>query len=215
MADLIDISSASRDPDSNTLIASCKSAQIGDEEDDAPSFDNAPIFGSLGLIAVPWPADSTGRPQGLIEEGLGGQNGIITNIRDLRAAGVVEELGPGETGIISTGPDFGSKVFLKKKLIAMMIDDDVALVIDKENKRLTFTGFGCHIEASEANGIVMTHGGATSQWKDGTQSHMGQIVLGGRTPLYPVFAGPALPLGVAPGLPIAGIFQGMGVFIGV
>ncbi len=214
MADLLDVAAAVRDPDTNTLSVTAKSAQIGDTADDAPSFDNIPIFGSLGLVAIPWPSDSVGGAQAIVEENIGGQNGIVTNIRDLRTARVVEELAPGEMAIYATGPDFGSKIFLKKKLIALMIDDDVALVIDKQNGRLTFTGFGCHFEISKANGIVLTSGGATSQWKDGLQSHMGQIVLGGRTPLFPFFTGPIIPLGVAPGSPIAGITLSAGVFYG-
>ncbi len=215
MADLVDIGPVVRDPSTNTLKADAKSSQIGDTEDDAPGFDAAPIFGSLGIVAIPWPKDSTGGPQGIVEENLGGQNGIITNIRDLRTAGVVEELGPGETAIYSTGPDFGSKIFLKKKVLALMIDDDIALNIDKENKKLTFTGFGCHFEISEDNGIVLTSGGATSQWKDGMQSHMGQIVLGGRNPLFPLaqMMVPVL-VGVAPMSPIVGIGPALGVFIG-
>lgn len=215
MPDLLDVASVVRDPDTNTPRISAKSAQVGDTEDDAPSFDNIPIFGSLGLVAIPWPSDTTGGAQALVEENIGGQNGIVTNIRDLRTARVVEELGPGETALYATGPGFGSKIFLKKKLIALMIDDDVALNIDKENKKLTFTGFGCHLELSEENGIVLTSGGATSQWKDGMQSHMGQIVLGGRNPVNPVFMGPAIPVGVAPLTPIGGIFPAPGVFIGV
>lgn len=215
MPDLVDVASAVRDADTNTLTVSAKSAQVGDTEDDAPSFDNIPIFGSLGLVAIPWPSDSTGKPQAIVEEGLGGQNGIVTNIRDLRTAGVVEELGPGETAIYATGPDFGSRVFLKKQLAAIMVGDDCAIVLDRENKRLTFSCFGLHFEMSEENGVVITTGGATSQWKDAIQSHMGVIVLGGRSPLFPFFTGPIIPLGVAPATPIAGITLSAGVFYGV
>ncbi len=214
--DLVDISSAVRDPDTNTLKADAKSAQVGDTEDDAPGFDGAPIFGTLGVVARPWPKDSRGSAQALVEEGIGGQNGIVTNIRDLRAAGVVEELGDGETAIHSTGPDFDSRVFLKKQSASVMVGNDCAMVMDRENKRFSISCFGLHLEMSEENGVVITTGGATSQWKDGLQSHMGQIVLGGRNPLFPVaqMMVPAL-VGVAPMSPIVGIAPGAGVFIGV
>lgn len=216
MADLVDVGSANLDASTNTLRVSAKSAQVGDTEDDAPGFDGAPFFGTLGVIAIPWPADGRGKAQGIVEEGLGGQNGVITAIRDLRAAGVVEELGPGETAIHSTGPDFGSRVFLKKQIAALMVGDDCAMVMDRENKRFSISCFGLHLEMSEENGIVLSTGGATSQWKDSLQSHMGTIVLGGRNPLFPLasLAVPQ-PLGVAPGTPIVGFTQAAGVWMGV
>lgn len=211
MTDIVDISSAVRDPDTNVLLVSCKSAQVGDTEDDAPGFDNVPVFGTLGVEAIPWPG-----AQAIIEEGLGGQNGIVTNIRDLRTAGVVEELGPGETGIRATGPGFDSRIFLKDQLIAAMVGDDCAIVLDRKNKRFSISCFGLHFEMSEENGIVASTGGATSQWKGSTQSHMGSIVLGGRTPAFPLaqMLTPTL-LGVAPAAPIAGIAPTPGVFLGV
>lgn len=216
MNDLVDIDSAVRDPDTNTLRATAKSAQVGDSPDEAPSFDGMPIFGTLGVVAIPWPSDSTGGAQGIVEEGLGGQNGVITAMRDLRAAGVVEELGPGETAIHATGPDFDARVFLKKQLAAVMVGDDCAIVMDRETKKFSISCFGLHFEMSEENGVCVSTGGATSQWKGGLQSHMGQIVLGGRNPLLPV-ASMAVPqaLGVAPGSPVVGLAQAMGVFIGV
>lgn len=215
MTDLVDIDSASRDPDTNTLLVSAKSAQVGDTEDEAPSFDKIPFFGSLGLVAIPWPKDDAGQAQGVVDEGAGGQAGVITSMRDLRAAGVVEELGPGETAIHATGPDFGSRIFLKKQLVAVMVGDDCAIVLDRENGRFTISCFGLHFEMSEANGVVVTTGGATSQWKEGLQSHMGAIVLGGRTPVFPVgqMMVPQL-VGVAPLAPIVGIAPAPGVFIG-
>jgi hypothetical protein len=216
MADLVDIASAVRDPDTNTLKVSAKSSPVGDTDDDAPGFDDAPIFGTLGVAAYPWPGDSTGKAQALVEEGLGGQNGVVTNIRDLRTAGVVEELGPGETAIYATGPGFHSRVFLKKQSFSAMVGDDCAVVMDRENKRFSISCFGMHFEMSEENGVVVSTGGATSQWKGNVQSHMGTLVLGGRSPLFPLaqMMVPGL-VGVAPMSPIVGIAQAPGVFIGV
>jgi hypothetical protein len=100
-----------------------------------PASDGAPLFGQLGITAIPWPADDRGNAQGTVDETVPGHNGVITSVRDARAAGIVQELAPGETAIHSTGPDFDSLVLLKKQLAAIMVGDDCAIVMDRENKR--------------------------------------------------------------------------------
>lgn len=211
MADLVDIGAARRDASTNTVLVQAKSAPIGTTPDDAPSFDDTPVFGALGITAVPWGADERGNAQAIVDESVPGHNGVITSIRDSRSAGVVEELGPGETAIHSTGPDFDSVVLLKKQLAAIMVGDDCAIVMDRENKRFTVTCFGLHLELSEANGFVVTTGqGATSQLYGATNSQMGQLVLGGRTPVAPVA------YSLTPVVGTSGeTTPAMGVFIGV
>lgn len=213
MPELVDVGSAARDPNTNAVVVQAKAEQIGDSPDDAPSLDGAPYFGTLGVAAIPWPADGRGNAQAISENGIPGHNGVITSMRDARAAGVVEELGPGEAAIHSTGPDFDSRVFLKKQLIAAVIGDDVALVLDRENRRNTLTAYGSHIEQSESNGIVLTVGAATIQLKGGVVTITGQVVLGGRTPTSQVLGA------AAPGVPVVGTSgQGIpipGVFFGV
>jgi hypothetical protein len=140
-----------------------------------------------------------------------GHNGVITSIRDARAAGIVQELGPGETAIHSTGPDFDSLVLLKKQLAAVMVGDDCAIVMDRENKRFTVSCFGLHFEMSEANGIVLsTDGGAMLQLHGAVANLMGQVVLGGRTPLGPLCWSPTPVVGVT-----GSTAPTFGVFIGV
>ena len=218
--DLVDIGAASLDPKTNTVLVQAKSAQIGSTPDDAPGFDNTPVFGQLGVMAVPWGADERGNAQGTVDESIPGHNGVITSIRDARAAGVVQQLGPGETAIHSTGPDFDSLVLLKKQLAAIMVGDDCAIVMDRENKRFSVSCFGLHFEMSAANGITMTTGaGATTQLFGAINSVMGQVVLGGRVPTFqvPYLAVPNVPLVGTPPPPAGGnqALPAMGVFIGV
>src|SRR5689334_7493774 len=163
MSGLVDIGSARLDEKTNTVLVQAKSEQIGSKEDDAPGFDGAPVFGALGITAVPWPKDDRGNAQGVNDESIPGHNGVITSIRDARAAGVVQELGPGETAIHSTGPDFDSVIFLKKQLLAMMVGDDMAFVMDRDGKKVTLTAFGMVLEFSPAQGITLTNGQATLQ----------------------------------------------------
>jgi hypothetical protein len=211
MTDLIDIGSARRDAATNTVLVQAKAAQIGATPDDAPSFDSAPVFGQLGITAVPWPADERGKAQGTVDETVPGHNGVITSIRDARAAGIVQELGPGETAIHSTGPDFDSLVLLKKQLAAIMVGDDCAIVMDRENKRFTISCFGLHFEMSEANGVVLTtDGGAMLQLHGAVANLMGQVVLGGRNPIGPLCWSPTPVVGVT-----GSTAPTFGVFIGV
>jgi hypothetical protein len=217
LPEIIDIGAARRDPKTNTVLVQAKGAQIGQTADDAPGFDDAPIFGALGITAIPWKADDRGNAQGIADTGIPGHNAVITSIRDARAAGIVEELSPGETAIHSTGPDFDAKLFLKKQLFAAMVGDDCAIVMDRENQRFTVSCFGMHFEMSAANGCVLTSGGATLQLMGPTASLMGQVVLGGRIPMF------SLLYGQVPGQPVTGMpvpvpnaaLPAMGVFIGI
>ncbi len=213
MNDIVDIGSAARDPSTNELLVQAKTAQAGDTPDDAPGFDNAPVFGQLGVSANPWPADERGNAQALKGDAAG-FNGVINGMRDARVAGVVEELGPGETCVHSTGPDFDSRLFLKKQLWALMIGDDCAVTMDRENERFTISCFGMIFEMSTANGCTLTTGGATLQLKDALARIMaGTTVLGGQSPISQVLytsvpGSPVAGTGPAGGVPALGVFIG-------
>lgn len=212
MSDIVDIGSSKLDPDTNELLAQAKSAQMGEDEDDAPGFDDVRIYGQLGVTARPYHKTDEGNVQGVVDTSLPGTNGAVTSMRDARAAAakVVEELGEGETALHTTGPGFDARVFCKEQMVAAIVGDDVALVIDRKNKQVTLTAFGHHFEVSEANGIVMAEdGGASFQMKGGVVCITGQIILGGRTPLAPVQMGPT-PVAGATGAstPSPGVFIG-------
>jgi hypothetical protein len=212
MAELVDIGAAHLDASTNTVLVQAKSAQIGSTPDDAPSFDDTPVFGQLGVTAVPAAKDDRGNAQGTLDESVPGHNGVITSIRDARAAGIVQELGPGETAIHSTGKDFDSLVLLKKRLAAIMVGDDHAVVIDGINHKATVSIPGVHIEASSEQGgsITLTAGGATLRLAGGAVSLLGSVVLGGMTPVAPVCYSPTPVVGVT-----GSTVPALGVFIGV
>jgi hypothetical protein len=209
MTDILDIGSAVRDPNTNEIKVQAKSAPIGNDADDAPGFDGIPLVCALGVSAMPWPQTAEGNAQCVVDPSLPGTNGWATCARDQRkaAAGVVEELGPGETALHSTGEGFDARVFCKNQLIALMVGDDTAIVIDRQEEQITISIAGMHIEASKKNGAVLTSGNATVQVKDSVATITApQIVLGGRTPIGNVlYSTPA-----APGFPV----PAPGVFIG-
>jgi hypothetical protein len=205
MSDIVDLGSSKLDERTNALLVQCKSAPMGANENDAPSFENTPVYGSGGVTAIPWPRDERGSAQAIIDESLPGQNGAVVAWRDTREAKVVASMGPGESCLHSTGPGFDSRFFCKKQLAAMIVGDDCALVMDRENKKFTITAFGCHFEMSEANGIVLSQGGVMIQLKDLISLMALQTVLGGRIPLQPVTMGPVGATGVgSPGVFIGG-----------
>jgi hypothetical protein len=211
MTDIVDIGSSKLDPDTNVLLVQAKAAQMGDEEDDAPGYDDTPVYGLLGITARPFHKTDEGNAQGIVDTSLPGTSGVITSMRDAREASskVVEELGEGETALHSTGPGYDARVFCKKQMVAIMVGDDVAVVVDREEKKVSITAFGQHFELSDQNGINMVADGAGIQIKGGMVIITGQVVLGGRTPVAAVQMGPG---------PVAGVtgstVPAVGVFIG-
>lgn len=215
MTDILDIGASRLDPDTNEIKIQAKSAPIGNDPDDAPGFDDIPMIGQLGVSARPWPRTEEGAAQCVVDTDLPGTNGWATCARDQRksAAAVVEQLGEGETAVHSTGPGFDSRTFHKDQLWAAMVGDDCAIVIDREDKKITISGFGFHWEISEQNGACMFDDtGAGIQIKGGVICLTGQIVLGGRTPIGPVAWSLTPVVGAAPGTtttPAAGVFIGV------
>jgi hypothetical protein len=179
--DLVDLGSSKLDERTNALLVQCKSAPVGNDENEAPDFGQVPIVGVGCVTGRPWPKDERGVAQGVVAEDLPGCNGAVVAWRDTRVASVVAELGPGEGCLHSTGPDFDSRVFVKDQLAAMIVGDDCAMVMDRKNKKFSITCFGLHFEMSEENGLVFTDGNGTVQIK-GAVMATGQVVLGGRTP---------------------------------
>jgi hypothetical protein len=208
MTEIVDIGSSRLDPDTNALVVQGKSTPVGPDENDAPDFGGAsPVCTGLGIVARPYPKTDEGNAIGIVDDSLPGQNGWIVGMMDRREASakVVEQLGEGETALHSTGPGFDARVFCKDQMVALIVGDDTAIVIDRKNKQITLSGFGCHAELSEANGVcLVSESGALIQLKgDVACITAPSIVLGGRTPLGPVaYMGPGGPL------PAPGVFIG-------
>jgi hypothetical protein len=171
-------------------------------------------LGQHGVTSRPYHKTSEGNVQGVVDTSLPGTNGAVTSMRDAReaAAKVVEELGEGETALHSTGPGFDARVFCTQQMVATMVGDDCAVVLDREAKTYTISCFGAVVEVSEANGISLVLDGAGIQIKGGMVIITGQVILGGRTPIAAVHFGP-LPVVCAPpstgaSAPAPGVFIG-------
>lgn len=205
MSDIIDIGSAALDAKTNVLLVQAKTTAIGVDADDAPDIGDAPIACALGVTAFPAPANENGYAQGVKTELPGTTGGWITAARDTRVADVVAQLGAGETCLHSTGKAFDSRVFCKDQLLALIVGDDMAVVVDRKNKKITLSAFGGHFEISESDGVYMAHEGAMARVKDGMFQALGQVVLGGGTPVAPMAM---MVGGIA--VPAPGVFYGGG-----
>lgn len=211
MADLVDLGASKLDPKTNALLVQAKGAGVS--EDDAPDYGEAPLFCALGVSARPAPANENGSAQGLSVDVPGG-DGAIAGARDTRTAAVYAELGPGETALHSTGENYDSRVFCKDQMVATIVGDDLAWVLDRKNRKVTLAAFGLVFEYSEEAGINLTTGKAGIQIKDDVVSVYGKVVLGGRTPdpSQMIMLGP--PTGSPGGGASAPMLPSMGVFIG-
>jgi hypothetical protein len=190
---IVELGASELDPDTNALTGQAKTTPVGDTEDDAPDYGKTPVACALGLTARWFPKTDEGAAFAVVDDNLPGQDGWIVGITDRRkaSAGVVQQLAAGDTAVHSTGPDFDSITLHKKQLWAAMVGDDCAIVVDRENKRISISGFGLHWELSEANGACMFDAtGAGIQINGGVVCITGQVVLGGRTPVQPVTMGP-------------------------
>ena len=203
MSDLVDLGAAKLDPKTNALLVQAKTGPCGSDPDDAPDLGDAPVMCALGVTALPWPSNDNGRAQG-IKLDVSGTNGVIVAARDTRAAKVVAEMSAGESCLHSTGPDFDSRFFAKDQVAAIVVGDDMAFSMDRKEKQVTISAFGCHFEISEENGLLLMGNGAMLQIKGGMITLTGQIVLGGRTPVMPMLMGQGGPATVA----VPGVFAG-------
>jgi hypothetical protein len=202
MSAIADIGSAKLNSQTGMVTAQCKGAEREDGE--AEDFGEINMAFALGFAAVPAPANDDGNAQGFVLDDVPGQDGVCVGGFDPRTTKSYAELGPGETAMFATGKKFDSRVFCKEQMVAIIVGDDAAIVVDRKAKKTTVTSNGCHWEQSEANGILLRAEGAEIQLKAGVVSIKGTIVLGGSIPVQPLIMGQT---GVS-GVPTPGVFYG-------
>ena len=190
MSDLVDIGASQLTNGVPTV--QCKGGTNGGS--DAVDYGQVPMFCTLGLTAMPYPATKDGNAQGIVDHDVPGLDGALLGARDTRTAKIVGNLKPGETCVHSTGPRQAAQLQLKEdQQIAALVTKDssgktVALNLDGMGDQVQLITPWAYIEVSKANGIVITDntGNCSILMKDGVGSLMGQWVFGGRTPIAPV-----------------------------
>lgn len=209
MTDLVELGAAKLDQRTGMVTAQCKGSSV--EGGEAPDYGDVNLLFALGFASVPGPADDNGAAQGVLLDDAPGQDGVCVGAVDSRTTQTYYELGPGETAVFSTGKGFDSRILLKDGLVAITVGDDVVMVVDRKNKKVTTAAFGMVHDMSDANGHVLTDetGKASIQLKNGTIALTGNVVLGGRTPTMPFAASPGPVTGtVGATVPTQGVFWG-------
>lgn len=195
MSQLCEAGSSELHAGTGSLLVQCKAAPVDEDGEEAPDYGRAIFASCLGVTARPAPADDSGAAELLVDDDVPGLDGVVIGGRDPRSADVIAELGDGETCLHSTGPGFGSRVFCKDQLVAIVVGDDTVINVDRKNKKITVAGFGCVFEMSDAQGIVLGEpGGAALILKNGSAMLKAASVFLGENALSPVahsVAGPA------------------------
>jgi hypothetical protein len=202
--DVVTLGASRRDDDTNAALVQAM-LEIGEGESE--SFGEVAMYGSLGVTALPYPADKSGHAEGVVVRGIANGNGAVVAARDTRTADVTAALKPGETCVHSTGPGFESRTFYKDKLIAHVIGDDFAVVHDGKGEKYSITAFGLHFEMSKRQGFLLESGGAGISINNGVVHIRGKVILGGMgaTPASAVLYGVSGPAAV----PALGVFIGL------
>jgi hypothetical protein len=159
------------------------SREVGLDGDSEPC-GVAPMFQCLGVTSIPAPPDDKGHAEGLVMMPCGPYVSGIVGGNDTRSASVVGQMTVGDTCLHGThsDPDVRARVFCKDNLLAVLVGNDTAIVVDRGSKAITINdASGNQFEMSDANGIYMGEaGGAWMQLKAGkiTQGQSGLTLAG-------------------------------------
>jgi len=188
VSNIVDLGSSKLDPTTGMVTAQCKGVEHAEGE--AEDYGDVNLAFALGFAAVPAPANENGTAQGVVLDDVPGQDAVCVGAVDSRTTQTYYELKQGETAVFSTGEGYDSRILFKDGLVAIIVDDDKTIIIDRKNKKTQIVGHGCLWEQSEKNGTILTDetGKSSIQLKDGKVILMGQVVIGGRTPTMPFAA---------------------------
>jgi len=217
--DIAELGAAKLDPDTN--LPTVQAAVTLSGPDDLEHFGDVDDFSALGVTSLPFPAGDTGQAEGLIARNVGGLDGVLAGSRDKRCAAVYGNLRPGDTALHACDPGASAQVLCKgtKRQVNLVTQDSkgetIAVAVNGTDDKIQLVGFGCIIEISRDQGIVLTEtGGALTSsitMKDGKITLHGEVILGGGEVLRNVMVTPAPgALGICGGaaLTATGVFVG-------
>ncbi len=158
----------------------CTDAPV--DEDDAPDYGKTVMMPCLGVVARPFPRNERGAAQGAVAETAGADGVCVGGYDPRTVAKLAGQIKAGETALGATGEDFDSRVLCKEQLLAIMVGDDMAIVVDRKKNQVVITAPGGAFKISEDDGIVMMDGSgkASIQLVDGKSVTTGNTTLGGR-----------------------------------
>jgi hypothetical protein len=206
--ELVDLGASGLDEESNSIWVQCKGIEVADGE--APDFGKTPYLPCLGVAARPAAANDKGNAQGVVVN-VAGFDGVCVGAHDPRAAKIFGKLEPGETAVFSTGDGFDSQILFKNQLLAIIVGDDMVIVVDRKKKQIVLNAEGCAVQVGGGNGILLLDetGVAGLQLQGGKAMLFGtQTIVGGKTAVTPVAMQAAGAIG-ATSLPSVGVFIGV------
>jgi hypothetical protein len=201
--DLCTLGAAQLNPETNVVTVQTL-REFDDEQTEA--LGDAPMMCALGVTAIPLGPSDGGHAEGVTMSPCGPYASGIVGATDTRCADVVGNMKPGETCVHNTGGTAKTRArsFYKENCAATIVGDDLVLMLDRKNSKITISGFGHVFEMSVAQGIVMMAKGGKNGIRlqeDGSVSIWGTSVnLGGMT---------------APGTPATAVIMGPSGMTGV
>lgn len=213
--DVCTMGAATLNAETNVLTVEL-SNESGLDGDNEP-LGTAPMMSCLGVTALPAGPSGTGHADAVVMRPCGPYVAGIIGGSDTRSADVIGQLKPGETAVHNTGGSAAkrSRAFFKEDCASIIVGNDLVLMLDRKNSKITITGFGSIFEMSAAQGItMMTKGGkaAIHIMENGTIDIMAPTInLGGAS--LPATPATAVLCGVSgmTGIPSTAI--GCGVYL--
>jgi len=207
--DLCTLGAAQLNPETNVVTVQTL-REFDDEQTEA--LGDAPMMCALGVTAIPLGPSDDGHAEGITMSPCGPYASGIVGATDTRCADVVGRMKPGDTCVHNTGgtAETRSRGFFKENCASVIVGNDLVLMLDRKNSKITITGFGHIFEMSSAQGVLMMAKGGKNgiQLKeDGSVTIWGTTVnLGGlTTPGTPATAVVMGPSGIT-GVPAPNVF---------
>lgn len=166
-------------------------------EDDFEDFGEVDTYQGLGYHAAPWPADDRGNAEAPLLKNCGNRNGVCLPGRDLRVAGAVGTLRPGDISIVATDPQAAAQFQLKgtkRQVVCYTKDSEgtgMVIMLDGKNDKFQVLVRGAMIEIAPNGDMSLVNGGGASIMLQGSDIFLnGTVHLAGIPPGMALMAGP-------------------------
>lgn len=172
----------------------------GEDETEVEDLGQVPVACALGVTALPAPPDDNGTAEGVVLEGVGGLTGTCVAAWDVRCAGVVGQMSPGDTALHGTHTDATKRAvtFCKENSYAVVVggggEKQVILSLDRENSLVMLSAFGGLIQWDDSELKIVAPGGKAMivMTSAGLIQVLGNVFLGNSS-------GAALPIALGNG----------------
>jgi hypothetical protein len=134
---------------------------VANDNDDADSFGELPVYQALGITSLPYPKDDKGFAEAIVLPGVGGKKGVVVGGRDTRAAKIVGKMDPGDSVLHSTDPDQRAQVRVqgKKQMASLVVKGEdgkhLMVMLNGKDGKLQILAKGACIEIDDSGDISL------------------------------------------------------------